>query len=362
MNEKRKQYFKIFVHFLLLGLIIFCCVKVLPYMVKLFAPFIIAFIIAMIAEPVVNFLEKKLKLKRKYTALGIIFVILGSFVAIIYFALKWLYNIILGIINDWNFIFTQINDISAKINGIFEKININVDDSAFTDSISKYANNFSTKFVEMTSSFVLNVPLTIFAIVITIMASYFIILSHTDFFNKIIEKNPKFEIFKTQVVEQILKYIRAQFKIMMIIFVILAIGLGFLGIKNFIFLAFVIAFIDLLPILGTGTVMIPWCVIELLYGNIQRCIFLFIIYLVAMIARQILQPKIIGETMEFPAFPTLVVMYVGYKLFGIVGLLISVPVGIIILKIYQVGFFDVYINSIKFIIKDIKQFLKIDFK
>ena len=267
MNEKKKQYLKIFVHFLLLGLIIFGCIKILPYTIKLFAPFIIAFIIAMIAEPVVGFLEKKLKLKRKYTALGIIFIIIGIFVAIIYFALKFLYNTILEIINNWNLIFTQINDISAKINKIFEKLSINVDESAFTNSISKFANNFSTKFIEMTSSVVLNVPLTIFAIVVTIMAAYFIILSHTDFFNKIIEKNPKFEIFKTQVIEQILKYIRAQFKIMMIIFVILAIGLGFLGIKNFIFVALVIAFIDLLPILGTGTVMIPWCVIELIYTS-----------------------------------------------------------------------------------------------
>ena len=359
--EKKKQYLKIFANFALLGIIIFVCVKLLPFLVDLFMPFIIAAIVAIISEPLVSFLEKKVKIKRKYSAIGIILLILSALASIIYFALSYIYNLILQVIDDWDKIFVQINFLSNKINDIFVKININVDETGTIERISNFANTFAEKFIEITSSFVLNVPLLLFGLVVIIFASYLMIQTHESFLNKL-KENERLENIKVQVIDQIFKYCKAQFKIMMIIFVIIAIGLGFLHVQYFLLIAFFIAFIDLLPILGTGTVMIPWTLVDLLYGHYGRAMIIFGIYLIAMIARQILQPKIIGETMEFPAFLTLIFMWVGYKLFGVAGLLLAVPVGIILLRMYKAGIFNVYLDSIKYIVNDIKTFLKIDFK
>ncbi len=361
MNKKVKKYIQIFANFLLLFFLLFIIYELLPVIVNLFIPFIIAFIVAMIAEPLVYFLESKIKIKRKYTAFVIIAFVLFGIGACLFYLVKWLYNFILSIIDDWDYIYQQILFLLQKADTFLKSININTDNIKITSLISKYANNFSENFIKWTSSFVLNIPLLIFGIIITIMAAYFIIQSHNMFFNNLIKKNKKIEKIKTEVIDQIFKYCKAQFKIMFVIFLILAVGLGVLKIKYFIPIAFIIAFIDLLPILGTGTVMIPWAIIDFIYGNYAKGIVLLCIYVIAMITRQILQPKIIGETMEFPPFLTLIVMWVGYKLFDITGLLLSVPVGILLLRLYKAGIFDVYINSIKFIINDIKTFLKIDF-
>ena len=361
MSDKKIKYLKIFSNFLLLIVVIFACIKVLPFFVKLFMPFIMAYIIALIAEPIVKLLEK-IKIKRKYSAFGIIFIIIGIISVAIYYLIKWIYNLVLSLMNDWTYISSQISILSSKFDNIFKKFNIDIDDSGMMSTISKFFTTFSENIINSSSTFVTNIPMLIFMIVVIFMSSYFLIQTHNDFIKKMIEKNKKLEHVKLIVVDQVFKYIKAQFKIMIIIFVIIAIGLGLMQIKYFIPLAFLIAFVDLLPILGTGTIMIPWTIIEIVYGNYSKAFFVFAIYLIAMITRQILQPKIIGETMEFPALPTLVVMWIGYKLFGIIGLLISVPVGILLSRLYKAGVFDVYKDSIIFIYNDLKQFLKIDFK
>ncbi len=360
MSEKKMKYLKIFSNFLLLGIIIFACIEILPFLANLFMPFIIAYVIALIAEPIVRLLEK-IKIKRKYSAFGIIFLIIGLIVACIYYLIKWLYNLVMSLASDWTHISLQITTISSKFDNIFKRFNINIDDSGMMATISKFVNNFSESFINSGSTFVTNIPMIIFMIVVIFMSSYFLIQTHNDFIKKMVEENERLEKVKVIVVDQVFKYIKAQFKIMMVIFVIIAIGLGLLGIKYFIPLALLIAFVDLLPILGTGTIMIPWGIIDIVYGDYARAMFIFAIYLIAMITRQILQPKIIGETMEFPALPTLVVMWVGYKLFNVAGLLLSVPVGILLSRLYKAGVFDVYKDSIIYIYNDLKHFLKIDF-
>lgn len=362
MSDKKKQYLKILANFGLLGVIIFCLVEFLPIIIDLFMPFIIAFIVAMIAEPLVDFLESKLKFKRKYTAFGIIALVIGGLGLGIIYTVKWLYNFIVDIINNWDRIFGRINDLTAKFDVFLKKVHIDINEVAAMDSVSKLADSFSEKFVNITSSFVLNIPVLVFEIVITSMAAYFIILSHNAFFDKLAQKNEKVKKIKTEVIDQIFKYCKAQFKIMFIIFIILLIGLGVMGIDYFIPIALLIAFVDLLPILGTGTIMIPWTILAVIDGDYAKAMFLFAIYIIAMVARQVLQPKIIGETMEFPAFPTLIVMWLGFKLFSLVGLFLSVPFGIVFLKLYKAGVFDVYVDSIKYIAKDVKDFLKIKFK
>ena len=359
--EKRKQYLQIFANFLLLGVIVFACVKMVPFLVKLFLPFIVAYIIYLIADPIVNFFENKIKLKRKFTAPLIIVFILILFFFLIYFLVKNVYSFITNIIDNWDSIYESINEFVLRVDQLLSKFNIDIQGTNLSGNISKYIGNFSEKVIEYSSSFVLNVPMLIFTIVITLMAAFYLIQDNGKTVNKFYKKHESIQKIKTQVIDQSIKYIKAQFKIMLIIFLILAFFLGMLGIKYFIPLAFLIAFVDLLPILGTGTIMIPWSIIEFILGDYAKGIILFFIYLIAMVARQFLQPKIIGQSMEFPSFLTLIVMYIGYKLYSFTGLLLSVPVGVFVLRLYQVGIFDVYINSIKFITNDIKNFLKIKF-
>lgn len=87
-------------------------------------------------------------------------------------------------------------------------------------------------------------------------------------------------------------------------------------------MALLIAFSDALPILGSGTVMLPWAVICGTQGNINLATALIILYLIITVARQILEPKVVSNQIGIHPIFTLIAMYTGYKLIGILGMLI----------------------------------------
>lgn len=114
--------------------------------------------------------------------------------------------------------------------------------------------------------------------------------------------------------------IRSYALIMTITFVELSIGLTIIGIPNSVLIALCIAVFDILPVLGTGGIMIPWTIIAFIQGDIQRAIGLLIIYVVVTIIRNILEPKIVGSQLGLYPVVTLMSMYVGTCLLGVVGL------------------------------------------
>ena len=92
-----------------------------------------------------------------------------------------------------------------------------------------------------------------------------------------------------------------------------------------------IGFVDALPILGSGTVIVPWAVISGLNGDIKLGIALIILYVIILIARQLLEPKIVSNKIGIHPIFTLISMYTGFKFIGIIGLLVG-PIIFIVLK------------------------------
>ena len=153
-------------------------------------------------------------------------------------------------------------------------------------------------------------------------------------------------------------YFKAQFKIMMILVVIMFVGFEFLNIGYSFLLAFLIAFLDFLPVFGTGGVFWPWRVVDIVVGDYKQAIFLGIMYLVCQLVKQILQPKMVGDSVGINPLAALFYMFVGYRLGGILGMIIGIPVGMIIVSLYQAGMFDQFIKGIKIIVHDVNEFRK----
>ena len=153
-------------------------------------------------------------------------------------------------------------------------------------------------------------------------------------------------------------YFLAQFKIMFIIAAVLAAGFLILGVNYALLLAVIIAILDFLPILGTGTILIPWAVIRLVAGEYAFGFGLVIIYVLTLVLRQVIQPKIVGDTMGLDPLMTLLFLYLGFKISGIAGMILAVPIGMLFLNLYEFGAFDSFIDSVKTLIHDINAFRK----
>ncbi len=129
-----------------------------------------------------------------------------------------------------------------------------------------------------------------------------------------------------------LRYIRAYLTLMLLTFAIMLVGLIFLGRPYALLLSFIIAFLDLLPIIGVSTVLVPWSLYEIIFADRAVGIGLIILLVLHEVIRQFAEPKIIGENLGVHPIVTLAVLYIGYSLFGFVGLLL-VPIATVLIDV-----------------------------
>jgi predicted PurR-regulated permease PerM len=113
------------------------------------------------------------------------------------------------------------------------------------------------------------------------------------------------------------------------------IGFLILGINKAFLLALVIAVVDVLPVLGTGTVLIPWAVVSVLTENFQIGIGLTVIYIITILVRNFLEPKIIGMQVGVNSLFTLMAMFFGLKVLGISGLFLFPIILIVTIQYYK---------------------------
>ena len=110
-------------------------------------------------------------------------------------------------------------------------------------------------------------------------------------------------------------------------------------------LALIISLVDILPIFGVGTIMVPWGVVLMLLGNLSKGVVIIAIYIFVTTVRQIIEPKIISQTIGLPAVITLPLMFIGLKLFGVVGLFVLPMIVTVIYDLYKRKCFDFFIDK-----------------
>jgi predicted PurR-regulated permease PerM len=140
---------------------------------------------------------------------------------------------------------------------------------------------------------------------------------------------------------------------MFVVFLILAVGFAILKIDYGILLAVLIAFLDFLPMLGTGTALIPWALFFALSGSWARAAGLLILYAVTQVTRQLIQPKMVGDSIGVDTLTTLFLLFIGWRLGGIIGMILAIPIGVILIQLYEAGAFDLVLQSIRELYQDI---------
>lgn len=150
-------------------------------------------------------------------------------------------------------------------------------------------------------------------------------------------------------------YFRAQFKIMGVVCVILAVGLLLMRIEYAVLLAALIALMDFLPMLGTGTALLPWALFCALSDALPRAAGLLILYAVSQVTRQLIQPKMVGDSIGVDTLTTLFLLFIGYRISGLVGMIIAVPAGLIILQFYEAGAFEHVLMNVRELSQIIKK-------
>lgn len=344
-----------------------------PKLLKFFLPFVIGWVIAMIANPLVRFLEKRVKIVRKHSSMMIVVVVLAVIIGILYLLIAKLVHETIGFMADipkyYEAASVEVQGVLIKLENLLSFLPQNVQDTInqVFDNIGEYLNVAVQKIapptVNAAGTVVKSIPAALVYTVVTIFSSYLFIVDRDkimEFLRKYMpEGGSKYYLYLKKDVKHLVGgYFLAQFKIMFIIAMVLAVGFLILGVDYALLLAVVIALLDFLPILGTGTFLIPWAVIRMFSGDIFFGVGLVCIYLVTLVLRQVIQPKIVGDTMGLDPLLTLLFLYLGFKWKGIAGMILAVPLGMLVLNLYAFGAFDTLIGSVKALAYEINQFRK----
>ncbi len=350
---------------------------VVPPLVRFLMPLIVAWIVAMIANPIIHFLEKRIKIMRKHGSALVIILVLAALIAAFYglavlvasqFS-SWvteLPEVYDSVTQNLQHLFQSLhqkyNMIPADMKLAFDQRENVLDDyiQKAIDGLLKMVNSGSLSKVSSLASSLMD--FLVYAI-LTILASYFMTVEKDHFTKLLQEKTPAgvqriWDKIRKIFIRAIGGYFKAHFQIMIVIFFITVIPFAFMGISYSGLLAVVIAIVDFLPFFGAGTVLVPWAVYRLVTGSYTYAVILFVIYVVVLVVRQLLEPKLIGDNIGMSPFETLVFMLIGYRLAGVLGLIIGIPVGMILIECYREGMFDNYIRGIKILAHDINEYRK----
>ena len=244
----------------------------------------------------------------------------------------------------------------------------NVDLSAIGTAIQDFLTNFVSSSDSATlgaiGEFAKSLPDTIVGIVVGLLAAYFFIADKDKLITGV-EKHlsagflAKTERIYKQLVHAVGGYFKAQFKIMGVIYVILLIGLLILRVDFAWLIAFGIAFLDMLPVFGTGTVLCPWAVIKLFTGDYKMAVGMIVLYVVSLVVHQIVQPKLIGDSVGLDPFASLLFMFIGYRVGSVVGMILAIPIGMILINLYEAGAFDTLVWCVREVVNDFNNFRKV---
>lgn len=370
-----RTYLKVFVNIGILLVLLLLCIFVVPRIIIYFMPFVIGWIIALIASPPVRFLEKHLKIKRKVgSAVTIIAVIAVVIIGGYLLGVKLVEEIV-DFIGDlplmWEGLQRDFAESAQRLQVASRLLPKSLGDTIknISENIGEYVGDFVGKLVDKMSSptlealsrFAGNIP-SIFIGVIMCLLSAYMFVADKEYVPNLLKKvlplsiTERWSLIKRGLYRAVGGYFKAQFKIEVWMYLLLAIGFWILRVRYAFLIAIGVALLDLLPFFGTGTILLPWAAIKFLSGDYMMVIGLLIIWGVGQLARQVIQPKIVGDSVGLAPIPTLVLLFVGYKAAGVIGMIIAVPIGIIILNMYEEGVFDTFLDSLKILYASLSNF------
>lgn len=374
MRQSFKTYLKVILNLVTALAILLLCIFLVPKCIVFFMPFIVGWLISLIAAPVVRFFEEKFKVKRKAVSAIVIIAVIAVVVLAVYLIGAKLVKEGIGFINEvpklWEIVLDEFNQVGKSLEVLYVKLPGDVQDKIqkITSEMGTYfegiIGNISTPTFEAVGNVAKQIPDIIMAVIICLLSAYFFV-ADKGYMAQVAEKyvpasiRYNFELIKRSFRKAIGGYFKAQFKIECWIYLLLVIGLLILNVKYALLVGLGIAFLDFLPVFGTGTVMIPWAVITFLGKDYRMTFGLVIIWLVGQLVRQIIQPKIVGDSIGVDAIPTLFLLYIGYKIGGVVGMIFAVPIGIIIANLYEEGVFETTRQSVKILVAGFNRFRRI---
>ncbi|MBO5349825.1 MAG: sporulation integral membrane protein YtvI [Clostridia bacterium] len=314
----------------------------LSYKLAIFyIPFVIAYLISRLLDPLIRIGTNKLKLNRKFASIIAIILLLTTIGSLITWLIISLINEITMIVSQFNI---NYNEIQNLLTDFISKYNINISVDNIKVMISENSGTIKNIVMRVGGgilNFLTSIPTMIMYAVITILATIFMCFDKEYVKDTVKKHVPKVFLEKVKKLFKetcgvALNYIKAESKLSLICFTIVLIGFWIMKLFGIqvdypTSTAIITGIVDILPLLGAGTVLIPYAIYSFIVGNTAFAIGALIIWGIWTVLKQIIEPKVVSKQMGVHPIFTLIAMYTGYKLIGVFGLMLG-PITLLILK------------------------------
>lgn len=347
---------------IIIGILIIVSFLLIFKLTIFYIPFLIAYIISIIIDPIIKFVNKNVHISRKVSSVIVLATIFIIIATLLVWGIVRLVAETTNLLEGLNiYLEKTLNFISEKVSNFdFSKYKvsndvINIFENATTDylnTITKYLKDVLTKVL----NYITSLPNMFINVIITILATYFITSDKFYILDRMEHHLSKKMVGKItkhtkEITSSLGGYLKAEIVLSIITFMVVLTGLNIfylvgMNVDYPILMAIVIGFVDALPILGAGSVMIPWSIILFINSNNSLAFSVIGLYIFIVVLKQLLEPKLVSNNIGIHPIFTLIAMYTGFKFIGIMGLLIGPIVLIIIKNIFAESLDKGIINSI----------------
>ena len=355
--EKMKQFL---IKFLFFAVLLGGAVLLVRYALPALVPFLIALVVALLIKPLVNLLHRKAHISKKVSSVLLVLLFYGTIGVLCVLAVLRLFDYgknVVGYLPDFfkNDLVPLLTSAAQRLDSLISRL-IDHPDFSMTEHVGEFVSyfgsklsTFSDKILSTAGNVVVSVPGIIINVFITIVSTVFLAMDFDGirhFFARQLSDAHRATVrsILSHLSFVIRKYILSYALIMLITFLELWIGLAVLRIPNAPLIAALIAVFDILPVVGSGTVLGPWAVISLFAGETATGVGLLVLWTVISIIRYIIEPKIVGNQVGMHPLLTLFSMLLGNFIFGGIGILL-LPVSLALIQnLNEAGVIHLYKN------------------
>lgn len=354
-RERGRLWIRLGIRLLLAAGTVLALRYLVPPLLSLLMPFVLALVTAWLLNPLVRGLQRRLGVSRRLLSLLLILLAFAAAGGVLFGLGYSLFSEMRALADNWegswsalqtgvDAVGTWLDKLLAYLPGEVETfVNANLDQlwSAFSGWVSSMAPLVGT----WAGNFAMGVPSFVVALIVFIMAAYFITADYPRYRFLMTDRlPPEVRGFVSHVKHTALGafagYVRAEVIISIGVFAILLVGFLLIGQSYAVLLALLLAVLDFIPIIGSGTIMVPWAFIDLLTGNWTHAVGLMVVWGVVCVFRRVAEPKAVGSQTGLSPILSLISMYVGMRLAGVLGMILGPVLCLVAINVARTGVFD----------------------
>lgn len=371
-KDRGRLWMRLGIRLVLMAAVLLLLFFAVPPLLSLFMPFVLALIMAWLLNPMVRWLHRKLKISRRLISLLLILLVFGVVGGILFWFVYGIGSEVYSLVTNWDSVGAAIaagldalgghfdrffdllpTEVVGWIDGVYDRLVAWLQEAvpALLTSVGKGA-----------GSFAMSVPSWVIAAIVFLMACYFIIADYPHIRFLATERmSSEVRSFLSRVrkvaVGAFGGYVRAQLILSLAVFFILLIGFSIIGQSYALLLAFLFSVMDFIPIIGSGTVMVPWAVISLVMGDYRKALELMVIWGIICLFRRVAEPKVVGDQTGLSPILSLISIYVGMKLGGVLGMILGPVVMLILINVLKMDVLSGTRQDLKLAVEDVRALL-----